>query len=186
MKKSKGIGLLFLGVLLILLIAVPGAQAREILPVDGYTPTQPDASEKATAKVYDPEQFSGTWGITPDLLMNCDPSGDLLTKVEPGNVQTSHKLQTAACQKQASIDAAEAAKQNSAALKGGLCSFNAVSGESNMVKVNPVFTETRYVYLQCGKKVAEFGPPSCSCGGSWRYTYSCKKPPTVYITIPCH
>lgn len=66
------------------------------------------------------------------------------------------------------------------------CGFSGVSGESNQLKIAGITTDVRYVYLQCGRKVGEVGPPSCSCRSGFAYTYSCKRPPTVYITVPCH
>jgi hypothetical protein len=64
------------------------------------------------------------------------------------------------------------------------CGYSGVSGEGNQLKIAGVYTDVRYVYLQCGKKVGVLAPPSCSCS-SGAYTYTCKRPPTVYITIPC-
>ncbi len=66
------------------------------------------------------------------------------------------------------------------------CGYSGVSGDGNQLKIAGLYTyDVRYVYLQCGKKVAALSPPTCSCS-SGAYQYSCKKPPTVYITIPCH
>jgi hypothetical protein len=190
MKKTKGIGLIFLSLtailLMALLLAVPAAQAREPLPAEGNEPVVPLEEEKEISPTYDPGAFSASWGTSPDLLVDCDPDGSLLAGLNPGSVQTSHRLNGAACQKQAQVDAELAALDFKSAGSGGSCGYTGVSGDSRMLKINPVYTETRFVYLQCGKKVAEFGPPSCSCGGNWRYTYDCKKPPTVYISIPCH
>ena len=64
------------------------------------------------------------------------------------------------------------------------CGYSGVSGEGNQLKIAGVYTDKRYVYLQCGKKVGVLEPPTCSCS-SGAYTYTCKRPPTVYITIPC-
>jgi hypothetical protein len=66
------------------------------------------------------------------------------------------------------------------------CGYSGVSGDGNQLKIAGVYTDdVRYVYLQCGKKVGVLSPPTCSCS-SGAYQYSCKRPPTVYITIPCH
>jgi hypothetical protein len=66
------------------------------------------------------------------------------------------------------------------------CGYSGVSGDGNQLKIAGVYTDdVRYVYLQCGKKVGVLSPPSCSCS-SGAYQYTCKKPPTVYIIIPCH
>lgn len=71
---------------------------------------------------------------------------------------------------------------------GGSCGgWNGVSGDGNMLKVYTPDTMERVVYLQCGKKVAVLEPPGCYCSASnFRYTYSCKRPPTIYVTFPCH
>ena len=65
------------------------------------------------------------------------------------------------------------------------CGYSGVSGDGNMLKIAGITTDVRYVYLQCGKKVGEIAPPTCSCS-TGAYTYTCKRPPTVYVTIPCH
>jgi len=65
------------------------------------------------------------------------------------------------------------------------CGYSGVSGDGNQLKIAGSFTDVRYVYLRCGKKVAVLEPPTCSCS-SGAYGYTCKRPPTVYITIPCH
>jgi hypothetical protein len=66
------------------------------------------------------------------------------------------------------------------------CGYSGVSGDGNQLKIAGVYTDdVRYVYLQCGKKVGVLSPPTCSCS-SGAYQYTCKKPPTVFITIPCH
>lgn len=182
MKITKGIGLIVFSLIVILLAVVPAGQAREMTPAEIYDLTKPEAKP---ARVYEPAQFEGTWGVAPDLLVNCDPDGGLLASLEPGRALSSHALNAAACQKQAVIDVEQEAASANAAYSGGSCGYTGVSGDTRMLKIAPVYTSTRFVYLQCGKKVGEFGPPSCSCGGNWRYTYDCKKPPTVYITIPC-
>jgi hypothetical protein len=65
------------------------------------------------------------------------------------------------------------------------CGYSGVSGDGNQLKIAGSFTDVRYVYLRCGKKVAVLEPPTCSCS-SGAYGYTCKRPPTVYITVPCH
>ena len=62
-----------------------------------------------------------------------------------------------------------------------------VSGDTRMLKISGGFysDDVRYVYLYCGKKVSVIEPPSCSCSG-WAYQYNCKRPKTVYISIPCN
>jgi hypothetical protein len=70
---------------------------------------------------------------------------------------------------------------------GGSCNgWSGVSGEGNMLKVYSPVTMQRVVYLQCGKKVSVLEPPGCCCSPkNARYTYSCQRPPTIYVTIPC-
>jgi hypothetical protein len=71
---------------------------------------------------------------------------------------------------------------NSCSSKGN----SGVSGDTNMLKISGGFytDNVRYVYLYCGKKVSVVEPPGCSCSG-WAYQYTCKRPKTVYISIPC-
>jgi hypothetical protein len=193
MNKFRWMHGMTLGVLAFALMlslpAVSSVQARPNYPSDGSEPVSPDPVTRAKTQVYDPQAFQSSWGVSPDTLISCDPNGNLLTQLKPGNMRSSHSLQNAACLQQAALDA-QAAK--TPALKYGTasncsgCSKTGVSGDGKDIKVYSVFTETRYVYLQCGKKVAEFGPPSCGCSGNYRYTYSCQKPPTVYINLPCH
>ena len=83
------------------------------------------------------------------------------------------------------VNPALAAGLKSGSASNATCTSWSVSGEPKMTKIAPTLTETRYVYLKCGKKVAEFGPPPCKCSGGWRYVNSCQKPPTVYINLPC-
>jgi hypothetical protein len=178
-------------------VSAPIVQAREVeaglfeevsAPVKEATPVQ---------AAYSPAAYAEVWGITPDMLVNCDPAGTLLTSTNPGSRMTYHKLQAGACRQQAVLDEQAAAQQKQAQLaaqgscsgSGGVaghsCGFSGVSGEGNQLKIYGITTDVRYVYLQCGKKVSEIGPPTCSCGSGY-YTYTCKRPPTVYITIPCY
>jgi len=175
---------LFVILIAFLILIVPVAQAREATPSDIWEPTIPDLAAEAeeAAQAYDPAAFQAAWGISPDMLINCDPNADLLGQVSPGSMQGYHKLQSGACSLQASQEAALAATTAS----GGSCGYRGVSGETRMMKIAGVTTDVRYVYMQCGKKVGVLEPPTCSCGGGFRYTYDCKKPPTVYITLPCH
>jgi hypothetical protein len=185
MNKIPRPGLFLIGFLVLSLVIsvfiVSGVQARE-----QREPATPHELEKKTNRVYDPAAFSDTWGIAPDSLINCDPSGDLLATVNPANAKTFHGLQTAACREQVRLDVETAALKFGGA--GGSCGYSGLSGESNMVKVATSYysDNVRYVYLRCGKKVGEIGPPSCNCSSAnFRYTYTCKRPATVYITIPC-
>jgi len=177
MKFNRAITLLIFGAFVLLLALAPAGQAREMTVAEWHDLNQP---QETAAHAYEPAQFSGVWGTAPDLLVSCDPDGGLLASLNPGSATSAHRLNASACQKQAVIDAEQAAQ----ALSGGSCGYRAVSGDMRMLKIAGGFTETRYVYLRCGKKVGEFGPPSCTCG-NWRYAYDCKKPPTVYITLPC-
>jgi len=182
-KKPFLFGLLIV-ILVLSVFFVPVAQARELNPSEGWDPTIPDLeeAEAEVAQAYDPAAFQAAWGISPDMLIDCDPTANLLGQLSPGSVKSYHSLQSSACSLQASQEAAEAAKATSA----GSCGYSGVSGESRMMKISGVTTDVRYVFLQCGKKVGVIEPPTCSCGGGFRYTYTCKKPPTVYITLPCH
>ncbi len=195
MKKNRKISLFVPGLLVfilaITLLVAPAVQAKElgVRP----NPNSPEAAEQDAAQVYNPALFTSTWGISPDTLINCDPTGDLLTKVSPGSAQSFTGMQASACKAQARIE--QSLKTSSAPSSGTGCSgcsgfsnfqSSGVSGEPTMMKIAPVFTETRIVYLRCGKKVGVVGPPTCSCAGGYRYTYSCNKPKTVYVTIPCH
>ena len=185
MTASKWISAIVLGLLLFVLVP-KSAQAR--LDPSGEK-TEPVQQQPAPAKItprYDPAQFRATWGISPDVLINCDPQGNILENLSPNRVETFHKLQSGACLAQASAEQVQNSGGGINSAAGGKkAGYNGVSGESNMLKINPAFTETRYVYLQCGKKVATFGPPSCSCGGNMRYTTDCSHIKTVYISIPC-
>lgn len=181
-KRSLLMGFFMISIALLVLI-VPTVQAREYNPNEGWDPTAPDLEAKEKAKSYNPIEYQTSWGISPDVLIDCDPNGDLLTQVNPGSVQGFHKLQSSACQAQATVEAAAVSSANAAG--AGSCGFNGVGGETRMLKISGGFSNVRYVYLQCGKKVGVLEPPTCSCGGNWRYTYDCKKPPTVFITIPC-
>ncbi len=171
-------------ILVFSVIIVPVAQAREPGPSEGWEPTVPDleVEEKEIAQAYDPAAFQAAWGISPDMLIDCDPNANLLGEVSPGSVQGYHKLQSSACSLQASQ---EAALSTSTSLAGS-CGYSGVSGESRMMKISGYTTDVRYVFIQCGKKVGVIEPPTCSCAGNFRYTYDCKKPPTVYITLPCN
>jgi hypothetical protein len=144
---------------------------------------------------YDAASFVANWGFSPDTFIECDPNGDVLSSIKPANKATFHKFQTGACREQALIDSlaakeeqkrlAEAEAQTPNALVGS-CGYTGVGGEGNILKVAPVTSESRIVYIMCGKKVAVYEPPSCSCSQStFRYSYSCKRPPTIYITLPC-
>ncbi len=175
------------------MVAVPAAQARSNDRADFSDPKQPKPATEKSVREYGFEEFVGSWGISPDMLINCDPQGDLLSKVSPANVQSSHRLQGGICPQQttsAESGFSDGSKTESACKGCGGSPANknnsGLSGEHNMIKIQPVVTEVQYVYLQCGKKVGVFGPPTCTCGSNWNYTYSCKKPKTVYITIPCH
>ena len=195
MKKNRKIspflsGLLIF-ILVVMLLVAPAAQAKElgVRP----NPNSPETAEQQAAQVYNPALFTSTWGISPDMLINCDPGGNLLTKVSPGSAKSFTGLQASACKAQARIEQSSKSSSgpSSRAGCGSFGGFNnyqssGVSGEPTMMKIAPVFTETRIVYLQCGKKVGVIGPPTCSCAGGYRYTYSCNKPKTVYVTIPCH
>ena len=185
MNKYRRPGSFLIGLLILSLIVsvfiVSGVQAREL-----REPAAPHELEKKSSRVYDPADFSGTWGISPDLLINCDPSGDLLSTVNPANAKSFHGLQTAACREQASQDAKTAALKFGGG--GGSCGYSGLSGESNMIKVATSYysDNVRYVYLRCGKKVGVIGPPPCNCSsGGFRYTYTCQHITTVYISIPC-
>ena len=64
-------------------------------------------------------------------------------------------------------------------------SLRSVSGEANLIKVFPSY-QTTFVYLQCGHVVAKVVPYGCGKrAGNWRYTTSCQKSDTIYVTIPC-
>jgi hypothetical protein len=186
LTRSKWISAILISAIWILLL-VPAAQARPNSLGDGLEPARPEPAPKEKTQVYNPEQYLSTWGISPDVLINCDPQGSVLYSISPGSLQSYSKLQAGACRAQAAEEAAQLGANSSCGTCAGKASgYSGVSGESNMMKVYPVTTEVKYVYLQCGKKVASFGPPTCTCGGNWRYTYNCVKPKTVYITIPCH
>lgn len=165
-------------VLLMTAFLFSSAQAQPNNPLDGKDRTSPEKGSEKNLKAYDPAQFQAAWGISPDMLINCDPNGVLLSTLNPGSKQTAHKLQAMSCKSQ--IDFGSEASLNT-------IGNNGVSGETNMLKIIPVITETRYIYVQCGKKVSVVGAPSCGCsGGNWRYINSCKGIKTVYVTIPCH
>jgi hypothetical protein len=168
-------------------VFAPIVQARDVeVGVSEGLPA-PVKAATATKAVYTPAAYAASWGITPDMLVNCDPTGTLLTSTSAASRETFHKLQTGACRQQAVLDKqAEAGIFSGMGLGGHSCGYSGVSGDGNQLKIAGFYSEVRYVYLQCGKKVGEVGPPSCSCGGSGVYTYTCKRPPTVYITIPCH
>ena len=60
-----------------------------------------------------------------------------------------------------------------------------VSGEANLIKVFPSYQAT-VVYLQCGHVVAKAVPYGCGMkAGNWRYTTTCQKSDTIYVSIPC-
>jgi hypothetical protein len=202
MKTIKWRSLLLYSFIILAMLAsglmVSGAQARPINPSDGLTPSPDEKQSKEAAHAYNPAEFQQSWGVTPDMLIDCDPNGDLLSKVSAGSVKTYHALQASACRQQAVEETRQLASINfSAAASSGNSScgvggnrecntgYTGVSGEGKNLKISPPITETRYVYLQCGKKVGVFGPPSCSCNGNYHYTYSCQKPNTVYINLPC-
>ena len=165
-------------------------QARDLNPEEWDEANIPPTGAKPTQAVYNPAAYSEVWGIAPDMLVNCDPNGTLLASTNPGSAQTYRKLQTAACRQQAALD-----EQVAMAAQGGCsgagwsgnksCGYSGVSGDGNQLKIYGFTSEVRYVYLQCGKKVGVVGPPTCSCS-SGAYQYSCKRPPTGYISIPCH
>jgi hypothetical protein len=204
MKASKmraafsiTIGLFFL--------AASAAQARSNDLAYPSNLKNPEPAPVRVEREYDYQAFITSWGISPDMLINCDPQGDLLMKAEPGSAQTYHSLQSGVCSNQAqSLEISETPDLASASLLSADqvntvdsackdCSNAAVvetgtaaSGESNILKINPAVTEVKYVYLQCGKKVATFGPQGCSCSSNWHYNNNCQKPKTVFITIPCH
>jgi hypothetical protein len=68
--------------------------------------------------------------------------------------------------------------------KDVLPSANAKS-EAGMIKVIPSYDKT-IVYLQCGRVVGKVVPAGCGCSsGGWRYTSSCPKSETIYLTLPC-
>jgi hypothetical protein len=201
MKTKKWRSLLLYSFIVTAMLAsalmVSGVQARPINPSEGLNPSPADEESKESAHAYNPAEFQQTWGATPDMLIDCDPSGDLLSKVSAGSVKTYHALQASACRQQAAETQLLASIDFNSAASGGnggcgvggnsgcKTGYTGVSGEGKNLKISPPITETRYVYLQCGKKVGVFGPPSCSCSGNYHYTYSCQKPQTVYITIPC-
>jgi len=185
MKPTKTFGLILFSLLMVFLCLAPAGQAREMTPVDWYELNKPNLAAES-ARAYAPAQFSAAWNVAPDLLVSCDPDGSLLASLEPGRALSTRRLNAAACKRQAAIDADQQAAAFGQAYGGGAsCGYRGVSGDTRMLKISGTFSQTRYVYLQCGKKVGEFGPPACNCGSSWRYAYDCKKPPTVYITIPC-
>ena len=167
-------------------VFAPIVQARDLDMGLFEEPAVPATRTKPAQAVYNPAAYAEVWGITPDNLVNCDPDGTLLAGTDPGSAQTFRKLQTSACRQQTLIDAQAAKGKATVTALGGCagCGSSGVSGESNQLKIAGFTTEVRYVYMQCGKKVGELSPPTCSCG-SGVYTYTCKRPPTVFITIPC-
>ena len=88
---------------------------------------------------------------------------------------------------QQAATAAQSACPGPGGVAGSGCGYKGVSGDSRMMKISGGFysDDVRYVYLYCGKKVSVIEPPSCSCS-SYAYQYTCKRPKTVYISIPCH
>jgi hypothetical protein len=173
--------------LVISTIFAPIVQARDVEAVLFEEPAVPASSPKATQAAYNPAAYAEVWGITPDMLVNCDPDGTLLANTDPGSAQTFRKLQTKACRQQTLVDTQAATAQAGVTALNGCasCGSSGVSGETTQLKIAGITTEVRYVYMQCGKKVGELSPPTCSCGSNV-YTYTCKRPPTVYITIPCY
>ena len=180
-------------------VAAPVVQARDLETGLYEESTAPAKGAKPTQVVYNPAAYSEEWGITPDMLVDCDPDGTLLANTNPGSATTFHKLQTAACRQQTFLDIQKATEQKKAleaatAIQGNCgagsgfasqsCGNSGVSGESTQMKIAGITSDVRYVFLQCGKKVGVIAPPTCSCG-LWAYNYSCKRPPTVYITLPC-
>ena len=189
MKTSRTIkSLTLIFTLLILLgLAFTAAQARPLSTDTGANPAVPALPTASETPVYDAAQFTDSWGIAPDSMISCDPGNDLLLQVKPGQARSTNSLQASLCRKQAAEETALArASVMSASASSGSCSSGyGATGDGRQIKVYSGYSDTRYVYLQCGKKVAEYGPATCNCGSGFRYGYSCKKPPTVYITIPC-
>jgi hypothetical protein len=205
MKKPRSIHAItfLLCFILLLSLAVSSAQARPLYSDQGADPAVPAQPAASATRVYNAALFTASWGITPDTMISCDPDNDLLYQVQPGQVRSTHSLQASACREQAAKDAAmarsgmadlavfgetsaTAASTSSVSGSSGSCgSGYGVTGDGRNMKIYSGYSDTRYVFLQCGKKVGEYGPPTCNCNSSFRYTYSCKKPPTVYITLPC-
>jgi len=206
MKKTRTIQLLSLFLILGLLsaLAVSTARAQPLSVDPGAAPADNTLPAAHATRVYDPALFSAAWGIAPDSMINCDPDNDLLLRLKPGQARSTNSLQSGACRRQAAKDAAllrsvmveasagdgapvaAAASASAASASSSFCGSGfGVSGEGRTLKISSGFSETRYVFLRCGKKVGESGPPTCSCNPGFRYGYSCVKPPTVYITLPC-
>jgi hypothetical protein len=189
-KRSIRLIIPILCLTLLLSLAVSSVQARPLSTDLGADPAVPSQPETTATPVYNAALFTASWGTTPDTMISCDPGNNLLSQVNPGQVRSTNSLQASACRKQAAQDALfahpEVASATSGSGSSGCGSGYGVSGDGRSMKIYSGYSDTRYVYLQCGKKVAEYGPPTCSCNSGFRYGYSCKKPPTIYITLPCY
>jgi len=83
------------------------------------------------------------------------------------------------------IPAANTKSAGSSASNGSTFSSESVSGESNLLKINPYYGVT-IIYLQCGHVVSKVKPACCGCSaGKWRYTTDCPKSDPIYVTLPC-
>ncbi len=191
MRKYKSKFPIFFQMITLVLIGAAllfsSAQAQPFNPLDGKDPAIPETNKEKTSQTYDPSVYQGAWGTSPDMLVNCSLGEEILANLSPAIPQTAHKLEAMACKNEIEAALYTASLDFSSEEYLNITGYNGVGGETKMLKIFPAVTDTRYVYLQCGKKVSVIQPPSCCCSaGNWRYINSCKGIKTIYVTIPCH